>query len=164
MPIGAIGGVASIGTRSHLTKIVGRDEIGKVLSFMSALDTLAPMVSSTFFAYLFKYTIDTYPGTVYQVTAFLVLIPIYVLMWIDIYTERPLVEGHHHKGRRGHSDENENEQGENGVELKDGKRHHKNPGHRHRHHHRHDRSPRTYEENSDSVVEQTAKPIDRTDL
>ena len=120
MPIGSIGGVASIGTRSHLTKIVGRDEIGKVLSFISALDTLTPMIASTFFAYLFKYTIDTYPGTVYQVTAFLVLIPIYVLMWIDIYTERPLVEDRGHRGRRGRGDVNRNEQGQNDIKLNDG--------------------------------------------
>jgi len=89
MPIGSIGGVSSIGTRSHMSKIVGRNEIGKVFSFMTALDTVAPMISSTIFTYIFKHTMDSYPGTVYQLTAFLIFFPIFIMMWIDLFTERP---------------------------------------------------------------------------
>src|SRR6185437_12706617 len=93
MPITAIGSIASIGARSHLTKIVGRDEIGKVLSFASAMDTLAPLFASPLFAYVFIYTQDTYPGTAFQMTAGLALINIYLMMWIDLFTERPHVDG-----------------------------------------------------------------------
>ena len=106
MAITCVGGVAHIGSRSHLTKIVDRNEIGKVLSFMLALDTLAPMISSTLLAYIFKYTIDTYPGAVYEVIAFLLFIPIFIMIWIDLFTQPPLLEEHtHNKGL----DENEND-------------------------------------------------------
>ncbi len=84
--------VSSVGTRSHMSKIVGRDEIGKIFSFIAALDTIGPMFSSTIFTFIFKYTMDSYPGTVYQFTAFLILFPIFTMMWIDIFTERPLID------------------------------------------------------------------------
>ena len=88
--IGAVGGTAVIGIRSHLAKVVDRDEIGKIMSFMAALDTLAPVISTTLFTIIFKYTIDTWPGTVYLVISVLVTFPIFSMMWIDLYTE-PLI-------------------------------------------------------------------------
>ncbi|XP_054152845.1 solute carrier family 46 member 3-like [Oppia nitens] len=89
MPVSAISGIASIGCRSHLTKIVGRHEIGKVLSFMQALDTIAPVISTTALTYMFRYTMDDYPGIVYQLISGLILIPICVMIWIDLFTDRP---------------------------------------------------------------------------
>ena len=77
MAITSIGGLSLIGARSHLTKIVEKDEIGKAMSFMSVLDTLAPLFSMSIFPLIFKYTIDTYPGLVYHLTAFLILIAIF---------------------------------------------------------------------------------------
>ena len=93
IPIGAIGSLSVVGTKTHISKIVEKDELGKVMSLMSALDTLALMMTMPVMALIFTHTIDTYPGNVYQVIALLVLIAILVMMWIDIYTERPLVEG-----------------------------------------------------------------------
>ena len=151
MVIGSIGGGSSIGTRSHLTKIVGRDEIGKVMSFMSALDTLAPMISSTVFTYIFKYTINTYPGAVYLVTAFLILVPIYVMMWIDLYTERPLYEGEGH--RKHHQDENQNEEDAKDDEQKSQRKYHRNYHGHHKHSHKHETNGGKDEPNENQVQE-----------
>ena len=90
--IGAIGGIASIGTRSLISKLVDRDEMGKVMSFLSILDTVAPVISTTAFAYIFKYTIDSYPGAVYLLIAGFILVPIWVTMWIDLFKEPPVVD------------------------------------------------------------------------
>ena len=84
-------GDPSLGAKAHATKIVERDEMGKIVSFMSLMDTLAPVLTSTLFAYIFSYTIDTYPGATYQITATLILLPLIGMMWIDLYTERPVV-------------------------------------------------------------------------
>ena len=92
MVITSVGGVALIGSRSHLTKIVDKNEIGKAMSFMSVLDTLAPSFSAAIFPYIFKYTIDTYPGLVYHITAFLIIFPICMMMWIDIFTAQPIAK------------------------------------------------------------------------
>ena len=73
-----------------MTKIVNRDKHGKAVSMMTAIDTLAPMLVNPILVLIFNHTLDKYPGTVYQVIALLVLIPIVICMWIDIFTERPL--------------------------------------------------------------------------
>ena len=127
IPISSIGGIASIGTRSYMVKIVGRDEIGKVMSFVSTLDQIVPVISSTMFTYIFKYTIETYPGTIFEVTALLTLIPINIMMWIDLFTERPL-------GERKVDEENaEKIDVEKGDRDKTHHRHHH--GHHKKHHH-----------------------------
>ena len=89
--IGACGGMAKICTKSHIAKIVSRDEMGKVMSFMLSLETLTPLLFTTVFAYIFKYTIDSYPGAVFQVIAGLLFIPILVMMWIDLFTQPSLI-------------------------------------------------------------------------
>ena len=93
IPIGAIGSLSVVGTKTHISKIVQKEELGKVMSLMTALDTLVPMFTNPILVLIFNHTLDTYPGTVYQVIALLLLIPILVMMWIDIYTKRPLVDG-----------------------------------------------------------------------
>ena len=90
IPIGSIGSLAYVGTKSHMTKIVKRDELGKAVSMMTVIDTLAPMLVNPILVLIFNHTLDKYPGTVYQVIALLVLIPIVICMWIHIFTERPL--------------------------------------------------------------------------
>ena len=93
MIVGCIQGIAAIGYRSHLSKIVDRDEIGKVMTIMQAVETTAPLVGTTVFAYCFNYTMDNYPGCCYQLIAALMLIPIYAMIWIDLFTDRPQVDG-----------------------------------------------------------------------
>lgn len=75
-----------------MSKVIDRNEVGKVFSLMTALDTTAPMFSSTLYTFVFKYTIDSYPGTVFQMTALLMFIPIMIVMWIDLFTVRPIDE------------------------------------------------------------------------
>lgn len=147
MPLTAIGGIALIGSRSYLTKIVGRDEIGRLMSFMSAMDTLVPMVSSSIFTFIFNYTIDKYPGTVYQLTAFLILIPILSMMWIDLYTERPVFEnGSFERKGSSHSqvvtDQNEN----------DRHKAHNEPENVSKHYHKHKRQQMDYKQNDISII------------
>lgn len=81
-----------IGIRSYMSKIIESGEIGKVFSFMTALDTTAPMLASTLYNFVFKYTINSYPGAVFQITAILMFIPIWIVMWIDLFTVRPTDE------------------------------------------------------------------------
>ena len=111
MPVGSIAGASNIGARSYMTKIVGKDEIGKIMSFMTALSTCAPILSSTLSVLIFKYTIDTYPGTVFQFIAFLCLLAVYIMMWIDLFIAVPLQKAveNEHDEKDVYFDENKNE-------------------------------------------------------
>lgn len=93
MAIGAIGGMASICTRSHVAKIVDRNEQGKMMGVMAIMDTISPVIATTIFSQIFKHTVNSYPGTVYHVIAGLIVIPILVMTWISFRTERQIVDG-----------------------------------------------------------------------
>ena len=108
MAIGAFSGIASICSKSHISKLVDRDELGKLLSLMTTLLTISPLLFTPLFAYIFKYSIDTYPGAVNQVMAVLLLFPVFVMMWIDLYTEPPLIERNDSQNEKSHHDKNEN--------------------------------------------------------
>lgn len=93
--VGSIGGINTVGTRAHFSKIVERKELGKVFSLMSALDSMAPLIASLIFTFVFNKTMDTWPGLCFIVTGSSLLIPIYVMMWISLYTKLPDFEAKH---------------------------------------------------------------------
>jgi MFS-type transporter involved in bile tolerance (Atg22 family) len=77
-------GLASIGFKTHMAKIVARNELGQVFTLMAVVDASAPIIASSLFTILFKVTIDKSPGTCFLVLAFMSLIPIIIAMGIDI--------------------------------------------------------------------------------
>ena len=108
MVIGSIAGASNIGSRSYTTKIVGKDEIGKIMSFMTALNTMAGIISTTISVQIFKATIDSYPGTVFQFVAFLCLLPVFIMMWIDFNRIEPEEENPEEKPKVDSSELNNN--------------------------------------------------------
>ena len=87
--VGAFDGTAKICSKSHISKIVDRNEMGKIMSFLSTFDTLIPLLFTTTSAYIFTNTMDSYPGTIYLVISAIIIMPICVLTWIKLCTKRP---------------------------------------------------------------------------
>jgi hypothetical protein len=84
MIVSSTAGLASIGFKTHMAKIVVRNELGQVFTLMAVVDASAPIIASSLFTILFKVTIDKIPGTCFLVLAFMSLIPIIIAMGIDI--------------------------------------------------------------------------------
>ena len=110
MVFGAVGGAGEVGTRAHISKTVDKNEIGKAMSLLSTLDQLAPLLFMTISAYIFKYTVDTYPGAAFQSIAGLLFFPIFMMIWIDLYTDPPFI------GMEGIQTKFEEDQNENALE------------------------------------------------
>ncbi|CAG2105249.1 unnamed protein product [Medioppia subpectinata] len=72
---GCLGGVASIGIRSHFSKIIRLDELGKVFSGLSAIEALTPLISAALFTGIFNATMDSMPGLSLIVVAVILIIP-----------------------------------------------------------------------------------------
>ncbi|XP_054156950.1 thymic stromal cotransporter homolog, partial [Oppia nitens] len=89
IPMGALGPIGFIGIRSHFSKIVEPDELGKVSSLMGAVDSIVPLIGSAIFTAIFKSTMDTMPGMSFLITSSLFIIPLSVLLWIHFYTVLP---------------------------------------------------------------------------
>ena len=113
-----MGGTAAIGAKSHLSKLVSKDETGKIMSFIATVETVGPVIATAVFSYIFKYTIDSDPGAVYQFTACLVIIPILGLIWIDRYTQPLLCEGEDPEQPQSCENENDDQGGEQTIAQK----------------------------------------------
>ena len=97
---GSLGSVTSVGIRTHFSKIIEQKELGKVFSLMSAVDSSAPAIASIMFSFLFNATMDTMPGISFIITGGILLVPILVMIWIDLYTVLPdlyLKQANHNK-------------------------------------------------------------------
>ncbi|CAG2106821.1 unnamed protein product [Medioppia subpectinata] len=68
IPVGMLGAIGSIGIRSHFSKIVEPRELGKVSSLMAAIDSVIPLVGSSFYSSVFNATMDTNPGLSFIIT------------------------------------------------------------------------------------------------
>jgi len=82
--VSGTGGLAAIGFKTHMAKIVDPSELGKVFTLMSVIDAIAPIIASSLFTILFKITIDKIPGTCFMVLAAISLVPIIIAMVIDL--------------------------------------------------------------------------------
>ncbi|CAG2101156.1 unnamed protein product [Medioppia subpectinata] len=89
---GCLGGVASIGIRSHFSKIIRLDELGKVFSGLSAIEALTPLISAALFTGIFNATMDSMPGLSLIVLALILMIPFGVVLWIHLCTHLPDVD------------------------------------------------------------------------
>jgi hypothetical protein len=88
---GALGSVTSVGLRSYLSKIVERTELGKVFSLMSALESISTGLAPAIFTNIFRATIDTIPGICFVINGSLLIVSIFSVYCIDLYTQLPVI-------------------------------------------------------------------------
>ena len=86
---GCMGSVAGIGIRTHFSKIIKPNELGKVFSALGAMDAIAPLIASAIFTSIFNATLDTIPGLTLLVVALVLVIPFVVMVWIHFFTVLP---------------------------------------------------------------------------
>ena len=55
-------------SRSNMSKLMDKNEIGKAFTFLAIFSNLLPIATRPFFAFLYKDTLDTFPGA-YKILA-----------------------------------------------------------------------------------------------
>ena len=91
---GSLGPIASVGIRSHFSKIVSDRELGKISSLMAAIDSVVPLIGSFFYTYVFNATMDSIPGLSFIISGVLLVIPFAIMLWVHFYTVLPDVTQH----------------------------------------------------------------------
>ncbi|XP_054156892.1 proton-coupled folate transporter-like [Oppia nitens] len=90
---GCLGSVGGIGIKSHFSKIVTPQEIGKVFSCLATIEAITPLIAAGIFTTLFNATINTNPGLALIVVAGLLVIPFTAMIWIHFCTKLPDLSG-----------------------------------------------------------------------
>ncbi|KAH7971157.1 hypothetical protein HPB49_019701 [Dermacentor silvarum] len=61
--------LGQVGVRTHLSKLVGQDEVGKVFSFLASFDAVVPVLGEVLITSLFNWSLNFLPGLPYLVAA-----------------------------------------------------------------------------------------------
>lgn len=95
-------GLCAPATRSLISKIVKEDEISQIYASMASLESIAPIISSLMFTFIFNQTIESYPGFVFHLMALMMFYPLLVLCYIGVcgLKDKPKKDDHHiHKSQ-----------------------------------------------------------------
>lgn len=82
---GALAPLSFIGVRSRLSKIIDDDERGKLFALLAIVEAVTPGFASVFYSMIFSASIDIYPGLVFMLAAFILIIPLLCIIFIDVY-------------------------------------------------------------------------------
>lgn len=78
--LGSLSGLATIGVRTRLSKLISKNELGKIFSLYTSLEAFLPFIASYIYSNIFTHSISTYPGLVYQFSAFISLTTLIVIL------------------------------------------------------------------------------------
>lgn len=81
---GSITGLIPVAIKSKLSKMCPMGELNRIFCVMTTLDTVAPLVGIAIYTAFFNATISTYPGFVFQLSCFLLLIPFVLATFIGL--------------------------------------------------------------------------------
>ncbi|CAN7988871.1 unnamed protein product, partial [Ixodes hexagonus] len=73
--------LAQVGIRTHLSKLLDQDEVGKVFSFLATCDAVLPVAGELLYTAIFNWSISFLPGMPYLFTACITLISVGLLSY-----------------------------------------------------------------------------------
>ncbi|RWS22408.1 hypothetical protein B4U80_13564 [Leptotrombidium deliense] len=95
--VGGVNGMATIGIRSFISRLVAKEELGKVFCVMAALEATMPLTSNLIFASLFKLVVEKNPGLEFQILAapmfYSLIVPIVVELYFTTQNSNVEVKG-----------------------------------------------------------------------
>ncbi|XP_022256066.1 proton-coupled folate transporter-like isoform X1 [Limulus polyphemus] len=82
-------GTSSIAIRTRLSKMVAKDELGKVFSLMAMCESAIPVLGTVIWSQVYNNSLEFYPGLTYLVCAIVLIIPLTIFIWLlcsqDVY-------------------------------------------------------------------------------
>ena len=83
--IGSIGGLSSIVMKTKIARLIPKDEVGKIFSLISTLESLAPFLGTLIFSTIFSASVSTYPTLIYHAAAAMTLVCLILALFQDLY-------------------------------------------------------------------------------
>lgn len=83
---GSVTSITPVAIRTKLSKLCKPDELNRIFGILTTLETISPLIGVSIYSYLFNMTISYYPGLVFQVNCFFLLIPLSLSTYIGVQT------------------------------------------------------------------------------
>ncbi|XP_054706590.1 proton-coupled folate transporter-like [Uloborus diversus] len=80
---GALGILVPLAARSRISKIASKDEMGKIFSFLSMVETSIPFIFSAAVTQIFNATLDFFPGLIFIILGVMSISQVVVFWWIS---------------------------------------------------------------------------------
>ena len=89
-------------SRSAITKLMESDEVGKAFSVLGVLGALFPVITKPFYSYLYKTTLETFPGAFFVLSASLYILVLLLLIYTHFGMKRQefMIEDKNTNGRK----------------------------------------------------------------
>ena len=81
---GIFSGLLIIVKRSIVSRVIEKNEAGRIFSLLASIEACVPLVVSLLYSTIFNLTIQSAPGAVHQVTALLMFYPYILSLWLGI--------------------------------------------------------------------------------
>jgi len=80
----SLSGIASLAVRATISKLVPRDEQGKVFSVMGSFEATVPFLASLLYSQVYNATEATYPEAVFLMSAAIFIIPMILIIIVSV--------------------------------------------------------------------------------
>ncbi|GBN96109.1 hypothetical protein AVEN_57806-1 [Araneus ventricosus] len=68
--------------RSRISKVVPKEDIGKIFSFVAIAESLLPVLTTILLSQVFTASLEIYPAMPYIILALCMIVPIGVFAWM----------------------------------------------------------------------------------
>ncbi|RWS24299.1 hypothetical protein B4U80_13239 [Leptotrombidium deliense] len=85
--VGSLSSLSSIGMRSYISRLVPKDELGKIFSMIASLESTIELVSGIVLSALFRVTVLKGPGILFQILCIPLLYPLIAIIVVELYYE-----------------------------------------------------------------------------
>lgn len=90
---GCLSGFGIISTKTKFSKIIPKEEAGKIFSLSATIESLVPLAASLIYSTIFAFSISTYPGMIYHFSCVLMVVSMGILLLEHIYCPVKSLEG-----------------------------------------------------------------------
>lgn len=79
--LGIFSSLSSLSVRAGISKLVEKDELGRVFSFLATCEAIIPMVGSIAVMKIFESTMNIFPNVTYSMTVVWLIVPLITFIW-----------------------------------------------------------------------------------
>ncbi|PRD23933.1 UNVERIFIED_CONTAM: hypothetical protein NCL1_45061 [Trichonephila clavipes] len=80
--LGLLGGLGTLASRSRISKVSSKNDIGKVFAFLTTAESFLPIIASALVSQVFNATLDIYPGLIFLIIGTLCAVSLGVFIWL----------------------------------------------------------------------------------